>query len=332
MLLLEESEGMVAVLHRDPEDARDKKTEDLRKAVRLDELADVRGVGRLGLSEVVEFLLDLGQAFGLRGFCATGFELDGDLAEVGELGFLRLDLLAARGGERLGVAASLPLGLELRPGLGQRLGARVDPVVKLSAEVGELGVERIAGLLRLGRARLGGLTLFDGLVVGFVPAQQSLHQLVGRRSHHLHLLLGVGAGLRVELEFGLHRVQRLFGGFERGCGGRELLRGGLERAPIVISTGQGGLGFDPPPRLLFEARREPLNVLRGCGRLDRGAGLVDELHLTVCPKVFGGRTAPTIADGCGALRLTDAADFTLKSARRVADEIFLVYSRTRRTG
>ena len=140
---------MVAVLHRDPEDARDKKTEDLRKAVRLDKLADVRGVGRLGLSEVVEFLLDLGQAIGLRGFCATGFELSDDLAEVGEFGFLRLDLLAARGGERLGVAASLPLGVELRPGLGQRLGARVDPVVKLSAEVGELGVER-NGLLTPG--------------------------------------------------------------------------------------------------------------------------------------------------------------------------------------
>ena len=30
------------------------------------------------------------------------------------------------------------------------------------------------------------------------------------------------------------------------------------------------------------------------------AGLVNELHLTVCPKIFGGRAAPTIADGLGA--------------------------------
>lgn len=76
-------------------------------------------------------------------------------------------------------------------------------------------------------------------------------------------------------------------------------------------------------------------LVEGGGELNAalfGAGLVDELHLTVCPKVFGGRTAPTIADGCGALHLADAADFTLKSARRVADEMFLVYSRTRRTG
>jgi riboflavin-specific deaminase-like protein len=57
------------------------------------------------------------------------------------------------------------------------------------------------------------------------------------------------------------------------------------------------------------------------------AGLVDELHLTVCPKVFGGRTAPTIADGSGALQLAAAARFKLKSTRRVADEMYLVYEK-----
>lgn len=60
-------------------------------------------------------------------------------------------------------------------------------------------------------------------------------------------------------------------------------------------------------------------------------GLVDELHLTVCPKVFGGRTAPTIADGVGQLQLADAAQFKLKSNRRVADEMFLVYAVSRPT-
>jgi 5-amino-6-(5-phosphoribosylamino)uracil reductase len=61
------------------------------------------------------------------------------------------------------------------------------------------------------------------------------------------------------------------------------------------------------------------------------AGLVDELHLTVCPKVFGGRDAPTIADGRGALKLADAAMFELLSARRIGEEMFLVYRRSRMT-
>ena len=55
------------------------------------------------------------------------------------------------------------------------------------------------------------------------------------------------------------------------------------------------------------------------------AGLVDELHLTVCPRVFGGRTAPTIADGLGAVSLAKATRLELASARQQGDEMFLVY-------
>jgi riboflavin-specific deaminase-like protein len=59
------------------------------------------------------------------------------------------------------------------------------------------------------------------------------------------------------------------------------------------------------------------------------AGLMDELHLTLCPKIFGGRNAPTIADGPGVLKLADATQLHLKSSRRVGDELFLVF-RTKR--
>ena len=55
------------------------------------------------------------------------------------------------------------------------------------------------------------------------------------------------------------------------------------------------------------------------------AGLVNQLHLTVCPKVFGGRTAPTIADGLGAGSLAEATQLELESARRQGNEMFLVY-------
>lgn len=57
------------------------------------------------------------------------------------------------------------------------------------------------------------------------------------------------------------------------------------------------------------------------------SGLVDELHLTVCPKVFGGRNTPTIADGSGLEKLPLAAQFKLKSARSNGDEMFLVYEK-----
>ena len=70
-------------------------------------------------------------------------------------------------------------------------------------------------------------------------------------------------------------------------------------------------------------------IVEGGGALNDAlfrAGLVDELHLTWCPRIFGGRTAPTLADGIGIPRLADAARFHLKSVRRHDDELFLVYA------
>jgi len=55
------------------------------------------------------------------------------------------------------------------------------------------------------------------------------------------------------------------------------------------------------------------------------AGLVNELHLTICPKIFGGRTAPTLADGSDGLALEHATRLKLKSAQRHDDELFLIY-------
>jgi 2,5-diamino-6-(ribosylamino)-4(3H)-pyrimidinone 5'-phosphate reductase len=56
------------------------------------------------------------------------------------------------------------------------------------------------------------------------------------------------------------------------------------------------------------------------------ANLVDEIYLTLCPTIFGGRNAPTMADGIGAPSLSDATRLQLKSRRRVSDEMFLCYS------
>jgi riboflavin-specific deaminase-like protein len=54
------------------------------------------------------------------------------------------------------------------------------------------------------------------------------------------------------------------------------------------------------------------------------AGLVNELHLTICPKIFGGRCAPTIADGHGFGHLANAKRFRLKSIRPNDNELFTV--------
>jgi riboflavin-specific deaminase-like protein len=83
--------------------------------------------------------------------------------------------------------------------------------------------------------------------------------------------------------------------------------------------------------------REKWNVTRllceGGGELNDAlfrAGLVDELHLTICPKIFGGTEAPTIADGTGSGQLAGAAPLHIKTFKRVGNEIFTVLRRAGR--
>ena len=69
-------------------------------------------------------------------------------------------------------------------------------------------------------------------------------------------------------------------------------------------------------------------LLEGGGELNFSmleAGLIDEIYLTVCPFIFGGRAAPTSFDGAGFTR-EHVRKLALKSHRQSASgEVFLHY-------
>ena len=54
-------------------------------------------------------------------------------------------------------------------------------------------------------------------------------------------------------------------------------------------------------------------------------GLVDELHLTFCPRIIGGRNAATIFDGTGFAQLTKLKKLKLIRQRRIGDELFTTW-------
>ena len=101
-------------------------------------------------------------------------------------------------------------------------------------------------------------------------------------------------------------------------------------ADEVKICGKTEIHFDAALRWLRAKWNVKRLLCEGGGELNGAlfrAGLVDELHLTICPKIFGGRNAPTIADGMEIFHLADAVQFNLKPAKRVGDELFTVFAR-----
>ncbi len=61
------------------------------------------------------------------------------------------------------------------------------------------------------------------------------------------------------------------------------------------------------------------------------ADLVDELHVTLCPLVLGGRGAPSLVDGLG-FAAASAPRWRLVSSHPVGDELYLRYARRTSSG
>ncbi len=69
-------------------------------------------------------------------------------------------------------------------------------------------------------------------------------------------------------------------------------------------------------------------LCEGGGQVNEGlfrAGLVNEIHQTLCPLVIGGQDAPTMADGRGVRLVREAVQLRLRSLKRIRSELFLVY-------
>jgi len=100
-------------------------------------------------------------------------------------------------------------------------------------------------------------------------------------------------------------------------------------ADEVQIFGRRKLNLPAALRWLKEERGVKRLLCEGGGELNAAlfqAGLVREIRLTLCPVIFGGRTAPTLAGGAGVKRLARAARLRLVSMKRAGAELFLVFA------
>ena len=101
-----------------------------------------------------------------------------------------------------------------------------------------------------------------------------------------------------------------------------------ELADEVKICGKREIDFANALRWLRKKWQVKQLVCEGGGEVNGAlfrAGLVDEVYATVCPLIFGGRSSPTLADGPGVAKLTEATRLELKSSKRVGDEMYLIY-------
>ena len=166
------------------------------------------------------------------------------------------------------------------------------------------------------------------VTLGPGPAKyRRLRQLRGLDEYNLRIVVTRTASLDPKAEIFRHRFSPIIILTTQAAGAHRLQH--LRKvADEVHICGREQINFRRALEWLRRERKVQRLLCEGGGTLNDALfreGLVNELHLTVCPLIFGGRAAPTIADGVGAPGLKDAATLRLRSAKRKGAEMFLVY-------
>lgn len=110
--------------------------------------------------------------------------------------------------------------------------------------------------------------------------------------------------------------------FERSC----------EVIPLQSGAGSGGMAIEAM-RVLGQLGFSRL-LVEGGGELMwdfASRNLIDEYHVTVTPRIVGGREAPTMVDGFG-FSSAQVLNLKLARCRRLGDELYLTYRKTAKRG
>ena len=170
----------------------------------------------------------------------------------------------------------------------------------------------------------------DKVNMGPGPAKYRRTRLKhGLAEYNLRVIVSGAGTIDPKAEIFRHRFSPIII-LTSGRASKQRLRRLQAVADEVKVCGKTGIDFAAALRWLGAKWNVKRLLCEGGGEVNAAlfeAGLVDELHVTLCPLIFGGRNAPTLADGKGVLRLSQAARLRLVSMKHYDDGIFLVYRR-----
>ena len=149
----------------------------------------------------------------------------------------------------------------------------------------------------------------------------------GLAEYNLRVVVSGSASLNPEAEIFRHRFSPIIV-LVSGQAARRRVEGLRKVADEVKVCGETTLDFAMALHWLHEKWNVRRLLCEGGGEVNAGLfrqNLVDEVCMTLSPLVFGGRDAPTMADGEGISDLAQATRLRLASCKRVGDELFLVY-------
>lgn len=159
-----------------------------------------------------------------------------------------------------------------------------------------------------------------------------LRQRLGLAPHHLRILVSGAGSVSPRAAIFRQRLSPVIV-LTTECMTATRRRRLEQAADAVMSFGRKALDLEAALRWLRQRWNVRRLLCEGGGELNAAlfrANLVDELHLTICPWIFGGQNAPTIAEGEEPRSLLDASSFRIVQARVRGDEMFVVLQQARR--
>ncbi len=179
-------------------------------------------------------------------------------------------------------------------------------------------------------AVMSGARTVDATPINLGPGGKKFRQMrrnAGLSEYNLRVIVSGSASIDPNAEIFKHKFSPIIVLVTERASRKRIER--LEKLGAEVAIfGKTDLDFPKALRWLRKKWNVKRLLCEGGGEINAALfrdGLVNQVYQTLCPVIFGGRTAPTLADGEGIEKLNDAIRLKMKSMKRHGDEMYLVW-------